>query len=141
MKFKDYQYLRPDIESYQKRITDLLDQIGADLQPDIELKAVQDFFDLNDELDSMATLVSIRNSLDTKDPFYQEEQDFFDENGPKLQMYSNLFSKKIIQSKNRPYLEEKLGKLIFKQAELQEKTFSEAIIPDLQKENKLSTKY
>jgi M3 family oligoendopeptidase len=96
---------------------------------------------LNDELDSMATLVSIRNSLDTKDEFYQKEQDFFDENGPKLQMYNNLFSKKLIQSKNRKYLEEKFGKLIFKQAELQEKTFAEEIIPDLQKENRLSTKY
>jgi M3 family oligoendopeptidase len=141
MKFKDYQYERPNIEIYQKKITELLKLIGDDADKETELKAIQDFFDLNDELDSMATLVSIRNSLDTKDEFYQKEQDFFDENGPKLQMYNNLFSKKLIQSKNRPYLEEKLGKLIFKQAELQEKTFSEAIIPDLQKENKLSTKY
>jgi len=141
MKFKDYQYERPNIDNYQKEITDLLKLIGSDADKETELKAIQDFFDLNDELDSMATLVSIRNSLDTKDEFYQQEQDFFDENGPKLQMYNNLFSKKLIQSKNRPYLEEKLGKLIFKQAELQEKTFSEAIIPDLQKENKLSTKY
>jgi M3 family oligoendopeptidase len=141
MKFKDYQYERPNIDNYQKEITDLLKLIGSDADKETELKAIKDFFDLNDELDSMATLVSIRNSLDTKDEFYQQEQDFFDENGPKLQMYNNLFSKKLIQSKNRPYLEEKLGKLIFKQAELQEKTFSEAIIPDLQKENKLSTKY
>ena len=141
MKFKDYTYQRPDIETYKKEITSLLDIIGTDVKADIELKAIQDFFDLNDELDSMATLVSIRNSLDTKDEFYQKEQDFFDENGPKLQMYNNQFSKKLIRSKNRDYLEDKLGVLMFKQAELQEKTFSEAIIPDLQRENKLSTKY
>jgi M3 family oligoendopeptidase len=141
MKFKDYKYQRPDVEAYQKEITDLLAKIGSDVDKESEELAIQSFFELNDELDSMATLVSIRNSLDTKDEFYQKEQDFFDENGPKLQMYNNLFSKKLIQSKNRKYLEEKFGKLIFKQAELQEKTFAEEIIPDLQKENRLSTKY
>ncbi|HKL47762.1 MAG TPA: M3 family oligoendopeptidase [Candidatus Izemoplasmatales bacterium] len=141
MKFKDYSYERPDIAKYQLEIKELLNLIGEDVDEETELKAIQDFFNLNDTLDSMATLVSIRNSLDTKDKFYQKEQDFFDENGPKLQMYNNQFSKKLIQSKNRVFLEKKLGKLIFKQAELQEKTFSEEIIPDLQKENKLSTKY
>jgi len=141
MKFKDYKYERPDIEKYQKDISELLSVIGSDVSAKKELKAIQDFFDLNDKMDSMATLVSIRNSLDTKDEFYQEEQDFFDENGPKLQMYANLFSKKLIKSKNKEALKKEFGALIFKQAELQEKTFSEEIIPDLQKENRLSTKY
>lgn len=141
MKFKDYKYERPNIEKYQKEVTKLLEKIGADVDLKTELKAIQDFFDLNDQLDSMATLVSIRNSLNTKDEFYQKEQEFFDENSPKLQMYNNLFSKKLIRSKNREALEHALGTLLFEQAELQEKTFSEAIIPDLQKENKLSTQY
>lgn len=141
MKFKDYKYERPDIEKYQKDVTKCLDKIGGDLDAKTELKAIHEYFDLLDKIDSMATLVSIRNSLNTKDEFYQKEQEFFDENSPKLQMYSNLFSKKLIRSKNRASLEDALGKLIFTQAELQEKIFSEDIIPDLQKENKLSTQY
>ncbi|QWB99537.1 M3 family oligoendopeptidase [Mycoplasmatota bacterium] len=141
MKFKDYKYQRPDIEKYQKQMEELLSKIGDDIDLESEIQVIEEYFKINDELDSMSTLVSIRNSLDTKDEFYQEEQDFFDENGPKLQMYNNQFSKKLIQSKNRKALEEKFGQLIFKQAELQEKTFSEEIIPDLQKENRLSTKY
>lgn len=141
MKFKDYKYERPDIEKYQKDVTKCLDKIGGDLDLKTELKAIHEYFDLLDKIDSMATLVSIRNSLNTKDEFYQKEQEFFDENSPKLQMYSNLFSKKLIRSKNRASLEDALGKLIFTQAELQEKIFSEDIIPDLQKENKLSTQY
>lgn len=141
MKFRDYKYQRPDIQSYQKEITNLLSLIGEDKDAETELKAIQQVFNLNDEMDSMATLVSVRNSLNTKDEFYQKEQDFFDEYGPKLQMYNNLFSKKLIHSRNRAFLEKELGKLIFTQAELQEKTFSEEIIPDLQKENRLSTRY
>ncbi|MCF7923644.1 MAG: M3 family oligoendopeptidase [Candidatus Izimaplasma sp.] len=141
MKFKDYKYVRPDIEKYQVKINDLLSIIGEDIDYHEELQAIKNIFDLNDELSSMSTLVSIRNSLDTKDDFYQKEQDFFDENGPKLEMYQTIFSKKIIKSKNRKELEKELGTLIFKQAELQEKTFSKEIIPDLQKENRLSTKY
>ena len=141
MKFKDYKYERPDLEKFQKDVKKILEKVGGDVDAKTELKAINDYFELNDQIDSMATLVSIRNSLDTKDEFYQKEKDFFDENGPKLQMYSNLFSKQLNQSNNKDALKESLGSLIFTQAELQEKTFSEKIIPDLQKENKLSTKY
>jgi M3 family oligoendopeptidase len=141
MKFKDYKYERPNIEKYQKDVSKLLEKIGGDVDAKTEIKAIHDYFNLQDEIDSMATLGSIRNSLNTKDEFYQKEQEFFDENSPKLQMYSHIFSQKLLQSKNREALESSFGSLLFKQAELQEKIFSEEIIPDLQNENKLSTKY
>ena len=141
MKFKDFVYERPDIENYVKRFKELLALIGESETAETEIKAIKDLFDLNDEMDTLITLVSIRNSLNTQDEFYEKEQDFFNENVPALQEYEHIFSSKILKSKNRLVLEKEFGSLLFKQAELRQKTFSPEIIPLLQTENKLDTEY
>jgi M3 family oligoendopeptidase len=141
MKFKDILYERPDLDEFQKRVKNLLEKIGEDVSYETEIKAIKEFFNLNDEIDSLITLVSIRNSLNTQDEFYEEEQNFFNEKIPQLQEYDHIFSAKLLKSKNRKLLEKELGALMFKQAELKQKTFDPSIISDLQKENKLSTEY
>lgn len=141
MKFKDFVYERPDIENYIKRFKELLALIGESETAETEIKAIKNLFDLNDEMDTLITLVSIRNSLNTQDEFYEKEQDFFNENVPALQEYEHIFSSKILKSKNRLVLEQEFGSLLFKQAELRQKTFSPEIIPLLQTENKLDTEY
>ena len=141
MKFKDFKYERPNIEAFVEEIKKLLDLIGSDVSVEKESEAIKAIFDLNDEMDSMITLVSIRNSLNTQDEFYEKEQEFFDNYIPELQQYQNIFSQKILTSKNRKDLEAIFGELMFKQAELAMKTFDPKIIPLLQQENKLSTEY
>ncbi|MDY0024021.1 MAG: M3 family oligoendopeptidase, partial [Candidatus Izemoplasmatales bacterium] len=141
MKFKDFKYERPNVEEFKTKITSLLEKIGGDLSAEKEIEAIKEIFELNDEMDSMITLVSIRNSLNTQDEFYEAEQDFFNNYVPELQQYQHIFSEKILTSKNRKALEKVFGELMFKQAELAQKTFDPKIIPLLQKENKLSTEY
>ncbi len=141
MKFKDFKYLRPDIEKVRKQIADFSSLVGENKTLEVEVKAIRDFYTLSDEVDTMETLVSIRNSVDTTDKFYESEQDFFNENGPMLQESSNSFQKKIFASKNRDELVKEFGELLFKQIELSLKTFKPIIIPDLQLENKLRTEY
>lgn len=141
MKFKDIKYERPNLDEFQDKVKKLLSVIGEDVTFEEEIKAIKDFFELNDEIDSLITLVSIRNSLNTQDEFYEEEQNFFNEKIPQLQEYDHIFSAKLLKSKNRKSLEKELGELMFKQSELKQKTFDPKIIPDLQKENKLTTEY
>ncbi|XMB72084.1 M3 family oligoendopeptidase [Mycoplasmatota bacterium WC30] len=141
MKFNDFKYQRPDIEKTQKDLADLTALIGESESLETELLAIQKVFDLMDEIDTLENLASIRNAIDTTDKFYESEQDFFDLNSPNLQESYQAFNKKLLVSKNRVGLEKKLGKLIFKQTELSQKTFKPEIIPDLQKENQLSTEY
>ncbi|MFA7560466.1 MAG: hypothetical protein WCY80_00005, partial [Candidatus Izemoplasmatales bacterium] len=76
MKFKDFKYERPDLEEFIIKTKDLLAKIGEDESLEVEEKAIEKMFALNDEIESMITLVSIRNSLNTKDEFYEQEQDF-----------------------------------------------------------------
>ena len=141
MKFSEFKYPRPDIESLQKKINDLTALIGESNSFETELKAVKSMFALEDDYDSMQTLVTIRNSVDTTDKFYEDEQDFFDENNPKLQEFFQNFNKKIIISKHRSLLEKEFGNLMFVMIEQELKTFNPEIIPDLQVENKLQTEY
>lgn len=141
MKFNEFKYERPDVEKAKKDLEKEIALInsGHDLQT--EIKAIDNLFAIFDNLNTMGTLVSIRNSVDTTDEFYEKEQEFFDENRPVLQQFEQELFMRALASKNRPGLEEKYGKLIFLRGELAQKTFKPEIIGDLQKENKLTTEY
>lgn len=141
MKFNDYKYVRPNLEEVQKDLEEQIALIGEENGLEIEVAAILKVFDIKDAIETSAALASIRNSLDTTDEFYEKEQEFFDENGPKLQKYENQFIKKVLNSKNKETLKEKFGELMFLRGELEEKTFKPEVIKDLQLENKLSTEY
>ncbi|VEU80132.1 M3 family oligoendopeptidase [Haploplasma axanthum] len=141
MKFSEYKYERPNIKKYEEEAKRLLDLIATGKTAKEEIAAINEFHKLDEEVSTMLTLASIRNSINTKDEFYEQEQEFFDENMPHLQAISNEFTNKLLASKNRVELEKEFGKLIFDQAEVSKKIFKPEIIEDLQLENKLSTEY
>ncbi len=141
MKFNEFKYERPDIEQAKKELEDEIALINAGHDLKTEIKAIDDLFEIFDKLNTMGTLVAIRNSVDTTNEFYEKEQEFFDENRPILQQFEQELFMKALASKNREGLEEKYGKLIFLRGELAQKTFKPEIIGDLQKENKLGTEY
>jgi len=141
MTFSEYKYTRPNLDEFKEKMKKDLEIIGSDVSVEDEVEAIENIFKAYDDISSQMTLVSIRNSVDTTDKYYEAEQDFFDENGPLINQISNEFNHKLLNSKNRKALEKKYGTLIFKRAEVDQKTFKPEIIPDLQKENKLSTQY
>ncbi len=141
MKFSEFKYERPDLEVVKKELEKQIALIGSGQPLDVEIKAVYEVFKINDQIGTLGTLVSIRNSIDTTDPFYEKEQEFFDENGPILKQYEHQFNDKLLNSANRAGLEKEFGSLFFIRGELAKKTFKPEIIEDLQKENKLSTEY
>lgn len=141
MKFNEFKYERPDIEQAKKDLEKEIALINAGHDLKTEIQAIDNLFAIFDKLNTMGTLVAIRNSVDTTNEFYEKEQEFFDENRPVLQQYEQELFMKALASKNRAGLEEKYGKLIFLRGELAQKTFKPEIIGDLQKENKLGTEY
>ena len=141
MKFEDYKYKRPDLESFKARINIQLDLIATNKTFEVEFKAIKNAFDLQDEMATLIDLVGIRNTVDTTDKFYEEEQEFFDESTPHLQELEQKFMKKLLESSYRKELVKEFGTLIFEKGEVAQKTFSPEIISELQKENKLSTEY
>ncbi len=141
MTFKDFPYQRPDLEAVKQQAEVILGQIGTGQSLEQELGAIEEYWTLFDHVRTMATLVSIRNSINTVDAFYEAEKLFFNQEMPKLQAYSKRFDENLLASSHRAALEAKYGSLMFDQAELGLKVFDESIIPELQQENALDTEY
>lgn len=60
---------------------------------------------------------------------------------PIISQYENEYGKVLYDSPYRDYLESKIGKVTFKNIEIANKAFDEKIIPLMQEENALSSRY
>lgn len=141
MKFQDYKYTRPDYKEFKNKFVALVKEFdGADSFEDCE-KKLEDINSLRNHILTMVVLVQIRHTIDTKDDFYNKEQEYWDENIPLYEEINVLFYKSLMKSKFKNDLEKKHGKQLFKLIELKLKAFSPQIIEDLQIENKVSSEY
>lgn len=89
----------------------------------------------------MYSLAYVRHTIDTTDEFYDKEMEYLDQTLPLCQEVGTELGKAMLASPFRAQLEKKFGPVLFKNLELQQKSFSPAIIPDLQEENRLVTEY
>lgn len=141
IKFKDYEYIRPDLNKVGEQFEELLSRFNNAKSFSEQNQIMGEINKIRSNVETMETLVQIRHSIKTEDEFYAKEKDFLDENMPKYQNVVSNFYKTLVGSKFRKKLEENWGRQIFTLAELKLKTFSEEIIEDLVKENKLVTEY
>ncbi|MCF6461264.1 M3 family oligoendopeptidase [Clostridium sp. Cult3] len=141
MKFKDYKYTRPDLKAIGEEFEKLLKHFNDAKSFEEQNKIMKEINDIRSNVETMGNLVYIRHSINTEDEFYAKEQDFLDENMPLYQNIVVKFYNAMINSKFRSDLEIEWGKQIFNLAEMELKTFSEEIIEDLIRENKLVTEY
>ncbi len=141
MKFSEMPYKRPNVEEIKKYMIkateDLKNAVCFEKAEEVFLNLQKD----TKHIQTLATLVSVRHSINTNDKFYEEENNFWDTVSPELEEYSQNFILAMLSSKFRPDFTKKYGKLYFDNAEMAIKTFSPEIIPELQAENELVTEY
>ena len=141
MKFAEYPYEHIDIDEVEKEFMRLLTTFtSANSFLDQDSLLAQ----LNKQrvhLQSLWSIVSIRHTIDTTDPFYKQENDYFDQIGPRIQGLNIELYRALIESPFRNQLEEKWGKQLFRLAEVNLKTFSKEVLEDLQEENTLASEY
>ena len=134
-------YERVDIELLKSSYKTLTAHVvSAENAADV-IAALMEHEDLMRHSDTMMSLAYTRNTIDTTDEFYDAEREFYDEESPALQESMQEFMLALYESKFRPALEEEYGSLMFKNMELDLKSFSPEIIPDLQTENSLKNEY
>ena len=141
MKFQDYVYQRPDVDAIKQKYVAFTEAFKAAKDANEQAEIIKQVFGLIDEVDTMYQLVSIRYSLNTQDDFYEAEMNFMDEVSPELQNYVNEFNKLVYASPFKPELVKVFGQHYFNQLEVSLQSFDEKIIPLLQEENKLNSKY
>ena len=92
-------------------------------------------------LQTQVTLAHIRHSIDTRDAFYDAEMKFWNNAIPEIQQVEQEWTKAMLASPFRPQFAAEYGELMFINAEMELKTFSPEIIPELQQENDLVQEY
>jgi M3 family oligoendopeptidase len=141
MRFQDFKYERPNMEELERNFNEALQKFQHAETVEAQELAMKEINEIRKYWGTMSNICYIRHSINTEDEFYKTEQDFMDENEPKIQALVNKYYNALIQSKFRNKLEEKWGKQLFALAECQLKTFSPEVLEDLQQENKLSSEY
>jgi len=141
MKFKDMPYERIDFEKANKQLLDLTEELINASSASEAIEIHKKHYDLMRDFETMYNLAYIRHSCDTADEFYDAENNFYDEKLPEFEEYINKYEKALYNSPFRKELEDFIGPVAFKNMELSMKCFDEKIIPLLQEENALSSKY
>ena len=141
MTCKELPYKRYTIEEAREAYDKAVDRIKNAKCVNCVLEAKKIFDDASIEYSTASSLANCRFTLNTRDEFYSAEVDYYDEVSPLFSELSVNFADLLLKSPFRKELEEKINPRFFKNAEIAEKTFSPAIIEDLQKENAVVTEY
>ena len=136
MRFEDFKYERPNTEELEKQYQLYLEELKNASTSEEQIATFNKLNEIRRNFSTMAVLCNIRNTLNTKDEFYEQEKAFFNEYGPHYGNLENQLVKILISSKFKDELISMYGKQLFTLWELKLKTFDPVIIEDLQKENK-----
>ncbi len=74
MKFSEMKYERPDAEKLKEELTALTEKLSSSESYEAAREVFLECEKLNKHIETLSTLVSIRHSIDTRDKFYEEEQ-------------------------------------------------------------------
>ena len=135
------QYTRPDLEAVKSEITALIGALNGAEDYAAAREAFLAMDKLNRRVQTQITLVSIRHSIDTRDEFYDAEQTYWNGKLPELEEYTQQWTDALLKTPFRKEFAAEYGEIIFTNAEIQRKTFSPEIIPQLQQENDLVQAY
>ncbi|MBO6159122.1 MAG: M3 family oligoendopeptidase [Firmicutes bacterium] len=141
MKFKEMPYERPDLEQLKKECISLTEQLknAKSFEEAHQVFLAKDKFSRH--ISTLSNLAEIRHSIDTRDAFYDEEAKFWANASPELAEYSQAFTVALLESPFKADFEKEYGDLFFKNAEIELKSFSPEIIPEMQQENDLTMAY
>ena len=141
MKFSEMPYKRIDMEEVEKEYKSIIERTKNAKSGEEQFEIHREYYKFTADVQTSMELAMIRHDIDTTDEFYEKESDFYDEVGPIISQYENEYGKVLYDSPYRDYLESKIGKVTFKNIEIANKAFDEKIIPLMQEENALSSRY
>ncbi|WP_179395677.1 M3 family oligoendopeptidase [Lacticaseibacillus absianus] len=141
MNFNEVPYTRPDAEAVMAQVR----QGAADLQAakdgDAAVAVANRVTDLLNDTMSQSMYTEIRHTVDTRDAFYAQENEFWNEFQPQLANAEVDYLKAVLASPFREALETVYPKPYFLKAEDQMKTNKPEVVALQQKANALSSEY
>ena len=141
MKFSEMPYVRPDLAAFQAKAEDIAQRIAGAVSADAVVEAYGEFDKIQGEVNTALSLAYVRHTIDTRDAFYDRENDYADEIAPAVQEAEQKVTKALLASPFRAELEDRFGKLLFTNLEIAVRTFDPKNMALMQEENKLQSEY
>ena len=141
MKFQEMPYHRPDIEALKAAYETAA---GALRKAASYPEARKAFFDLQareEEMETMFSICSVRNTVDTTDPYYDGEMKWLREQLASMIPLRKRCNEALAGSPFRPDFERELGAQLLRKVDAALKTADERIIPDVIREGELKQQY
>ena len=137
MKFSEMPYVRPNLDEVKEKLTACAKRIEEASCVEEQIAAFDESENISMHINSTMSLAYVRNTIDTTDAFYEAEREFMDEAGPELEEVGDQINTALLNSKFRAALEAHYGKLLFKNLEIEKRSFKPELIPLMQEESKL----
>ena len=141
IKFSDYQLNLPDMNKFSAKMEKFIAELKACDNADDASKIIKRLNKYTSDIETDISVIYVLYSCDTTNEKYAKAQEFVDEASPVFSKYGQAIHKILAESSYRPDLEKKFGSFLLKKYDVSLKTFDEKIMPDLIKQNKLSSEY
>ncbi|MCI8380881.1 MAG: M3 family oligoendopeptidase [Lachnospiraceae bacterium] len=139
--FSTLEYKRPDFQEFAAFAEKTKERIeGAGSYAEIK-EALLSFDGKKKDFSTDVTIASIRHTLDTRDKFYEGENEYIEETFPTIMPCLLAVDEALMNSPFRADFEKEYGRQYLAQKELEKKAFCEANIPLMQREAKLASEY
>ncbi len=141
MKFSEMPYERPNIEKAADVLTQLAQSAKSAKSEQELLACYEQASVIFEQVGTAGTVASVRHTVDTRDAYYNDENDYFDEQGPVLEDKRLLLYRSLLASEHSDALGKKYGEILPQKMALAIKGSDERLIQLQQEENALCTLY
>ena len=139
--FSQIEYTRPDFD----KIREVSQQLTARVQQAksyVEVKqCILEQEEFSSSIDTMATVMMVRHTVDTSDKFYEEEDEYFNQAFPEVMPYLQAFNLALLNSPFRAEIDKEYGAQFLKNVQLSIDSFSEKNVALMQEESELINRY
>lgn len=139
--FSTLEYKRPDFQefaAFAEKTKERIESAGSYAEVK---EALLSFDGKKKDFSTDVTIASIRHTLDTRDKFYEGENEYIEETFPTIMPCLLAVDEALMNSPFRADFEKEYGRQYLAQKELEKKAFCEANIPLMQREAKLASEY
>ncbi len=141
MKFSEMPYVRPDLEALKEIGARTVARMDSAVTVQEQLDAYYAYEKAANTAETMGTIAFVRRSINTRDEFYAQEQDWLDEVTPQMEQIKQEVNLALLRSPFRKELGEALGALLFDNLEIAVRSFKPELMPLMAEENKLVSEY
>jgi len=140
-KFSELQYERPDMQALSRQAAECAAALRRAESYEETRRLLTEHKAVMADFATMESIAHIRNTVDTRDSFYEGEMAFLHQEAPKLNLVLKEVDEALLASPFRKELEREYGALYFRNLEVQKQFADERIIPDQIRESELTQQY